>query len=48
MKPEVAGEIDEFYHNIKRVRELSGLHYPSDRKVSEYIFKQLVKYNLIK
>lgn len=48
MKPEVAGEIDEFYHNIKRVRELSGLHYPSDRKVSEYIFKQLVKNNLIK
>ena len=48
MKPEAAEEIDEFYHEIKRVRELSGLHYPSDRKVSEYIFKQLVKHNLIK
>jgi len=48
MKPEAAEEIDEFYHDIKRVRELSGLHYPSDRKVSEYIFKQLVKNNLIK
>jgi hypothetical protein len=48
MKPEAAEEIDEFYHEIKRVRELSGLHYPSDRKVSEYIFKQLIKNNLIK
>lgn len=48
MKPEAAEEIDEFYHNIKRVRELSGLHYPSDRKVSEYIFKQLIKNKLIK
>jgi hypothetical protein len=48
MNPEAAEEIDEFYHKIKRVRELSGVHYPSDRKVSEYLFKQLVKYNLIK
>lgn len=48
MKPEAADEIDDFYHEIKRVRELSGLHYPSDRKLSEYIFKQLVRHNLIK
>ena len=48
MNPKLAEEIDEFYHEIKRARELSGLHYPSDRKVSEYIFKQLVKNNLIK
>jgi acid phosphatase (class A) len=48
MKPDAAEEIDEFYHEIKRVRELSGVHYPSDRKISEYLFKQLVKHNLIK
>jgi hypothetical protein len=48
MNTDNAEEIDEFYHDIKRARELSGLHYPSDRKVSEYIFKQLVKHNLIK
>ena len=48
MKPEIAEEVDELYHKIKRVRELSGLHYPSDRKISEYLFKQLVKHNLIK
>jgi hypothetical protein len=48
MKPDIAEELDEFYHEIKRVRELSGLHYPSDRKISEYLFIQLVKHNLIK
>jgi acid phosphatase (class A) len=48
MNPEAAEEIDEFYHEIKRVRELSGVHFPSDRKISEYLFKQLVKNNLIK
>ena len=48
MNPKLAEQIDEFYHEIKRARELSGLHYPSDRKVSEYLFKQLVKHNLIK
>jgi len=48
IKPEIAEEVDELYHKIKRVRELSGLHYPSDRKISEYLFKQLVKHNLIK
>ena len=48
MKPEIADKVDDFYHQIKRVRELSGLHYPSDRKVSEYLFKQLVKNKLIK
>ena len=48
IKPEAAEEIDKFYHKIKRVRELSGVHFPSDRKISEYLFKQLVKHNLIK
>jgi len=48
MKPEIAEELDNYYHEIKRVRELSGLHYPSDRKISEYLFKQLVKNKLIK
>lgn len=48
MKPESASELDSLYHQIKRVRELSGVHYPTDRKVSEYLFTQLVKYKLIK
>lgn len=48
MKPEAASELADFYEEIKKVRELSGLHYPSDRKVSEILFKKLVKSNLIK
>jgi hypothetical protein len=48
LKPEFASELDSLYHRIKRVRELSGVHYPSDRKVSEYLFTQLIKYKLIK
>jgi hypothetical protein len=48
MNPNKASELNDLYHQIKRVRELSGVHYPSDRKVSEYLFTQLVKYELIK
>ncbi len=48
MKPEAADELDDLYDDIKRVRELSGLHYPSDRKISEYLFKELIKHKLIK
>ena len=48
MKPELAEELADFYDKIKDVRELSGLHYPSDRKCSEYLFKQLVKNKLIR
>ena len=48
MKPEIAEEVDELYHKIIRVRELSGLHYPSYRKISEYLFKELIKYKLVK
>jgi acid phosphatase (class A) len=48
MKPEAADELDDLYDDIKRVRELSGLHYPSDRKISEYLFKELIKNKLIK
>ena len=48
MKSEIAEEVDTLYHKIKRVREISGLHYPSDRTVSEYLFKQLIKNKLIK
>jgi len=48
LKPELVKTLNNFYQKIKNVRELSGVHYPSDRKVSEYIFKQLVKNNLLK
>lgn len=48
LKPDSVKILNNFYQKIKNVRELSGVHYPSDRKVSEYLFKQLVKNNLLK
>lgn len=48
MKPGLVGKLNRFYQKIKKVRELSGVHYPSDRTVSEYLFKQLVKHKLIR
>lgn len=48
IKPESIKILNNFYQKIKNVRELSGVHYPSDRKVSEYIFKQLAKNKLLK
>ena len=48
LKPESIKILNNFYQKIKNVRELSGVHYPSDRKVSEYIFKQLAKNKLLK
>lgn len=48
IKPERSKELKNFYEEIKKIREISGVHYPSDRKVSEYLFKLLVKNNLIK
>ncbi len=48
MKPEATGELQDLYDDIKKVRELSGVHYPSDRKISEYLFKELIKNKLIK
>jgi len=47
MKPDAKEQISDFYNEIKEIRELSGVHYPSDRKVSEYLFKQLVKNKII-
>jgi hypothetical protein len=48
LKPKSIKILNNFYQKIKNVRELSGVHYPSDRKLSEYIFKQLAKNKLLK
>lgn len=47
MKPESAKELKNFYEQIKKIREVSGVHYPSDRKISEYLFQNLVKNKII-
>jgi hypothetical protein len=47
MKPDLVGKLLPIYENIKTIRETSGVHYPSDRKVSEEIFKLIVEAKLI-
>ncbi len=47
MKPELVGQLLPIYNSVKKVREISGVHYPSDRKISEEIFKLIVEANLI-
>jgi hypothetical protein len=46
-KPSSINLINSFYERIKNVRELSGLHYPSDGTVSELLFMQLIKHKII-
>lgn len=48
IKPELSKELASLYEKIKTVRELSGVHYPSDRRVSEILFKKLIKHKLVK
>lgn len=47
MKPELVGQLLPIYDSVKNVREISGVHYPSDRKISEEIFKLIIEANLI-
>jgi acid phosphatase (class A) len=46
-KPELGEKLDELYKKVRHVREMSGVHYPSDRKISEILFKKLLDANLI-
>lgn len=46
-KPELGGKLDELYKKVRNVREMSGVHYPSDRKGSEILFKKLLDAKLV-
>jgi hypothetical protein len=46
-KPELRGKLDELYKKVRLVREMSGVHYPSDRKISEILFKKLLDAKLV-
>jgi hypothetical protein len=46
-KPELGEKLEELYKKVRHVREMSGVHYPSDRKISEILFKKLLDANLI-
>ncbi len=47
LKPESKKTLLNLYQQIKNVRELSGVHYPSDKKVSEILFKKLIKNKIL-
>lgn len=48
LRPDLRQEFKKIYDRVKNVRQLSGVHYPSDKKVSEILFKKLVKAGIIK
>lgn len=47
LKPELIGKLNPIYEKVKHIREISGVHYPSDRIVSEKIFQMILKNGLI-
>lgn len=46
--PHHASSFDKLYERIKGVRELSGVHYPSDRVASETLFGLLLEAGLVR
>lgn len=48
LRPDLIDKLNEIYEQIKNVRELSGVHYPSDKKVSEILFSKLVKAGILR
>jgi len=47
-KPELTEKLDDLYRRIRRVREMSGLHYPSDTVGAERLFRMLKSEGIIK
>lgn len=47
LKPEIKPVLNTLYKKIRKVRELSGVHYPSDTKVSEILVKKLIEKGII-
>jgi len=47
LKPSSKDYFIDLYNKIKDVRELSGVHYPSDGDGSEELFKLMLKYKII-
>jgi hypothetical protein len=46
--PEHSSSFEKLYERIKDVRELSGVHYPSDRRGSEILFQMLLDSGLVR
>jgi hypothetical protein len=48
LRPDLVDKFDEIYQKVENVRQLSGVHYPSDKKVSEILFSKLVKAGILR
>ena len=48
LRPDLVDKFDEIYQRVENVRQLSGVHYPSDKKVSEILFNKLVKAGILR
>lgn len=47
LKPSTKDSLLRLYKKIRNVRQLSGVHYPSDTKCSEILFKKMLEHNII-
>jgi acid phosphatase (class A) len=48
LRPDLVNKFDEIYQKVENVRQLSGVHYPSDKVVSEILFNKLVKAGILR
>ena len=48
LRPDLVDKFNEIYERVENVRQLSGVHYPSDKKVSEILFSKLVKAGILR
>jgi acid phosphatase (class A) len=48
LRPDLVDKFNRIYERVENVRQLSGVHYPSDKKVSEILFSKLVKAGILR
>ena len=48
LRPDLVDKFNQIYERIENVRQLSGVHYPSDKKVSEILFSKLIKAGILR
>ena len=48
LRPDLVDSFNEIYKRVENVRQLSGVHYPSDKKISEILFSKLVKAGILR
>jgi len=48
LRPDLVDKFNQIYERVENVRQLSGVHYPSDKKISEILFSKLVKAGILR